>query len=195
MNNIHSLGKAWITLLDRVMMEGKHTEDYTEIFNTQIYFNEASDTDSILIDNGLSENIVEMRKVFFTEEENKFGHNYSKAFVGPYGNHGVADIVSLLKENTNSKRAVLTFIPYKKGKVPCINFIHFLIRDNKLKVHYFSRGQDIYNKFACDAICIMDMAKEVSKELNIDIEGITANISSAHIYDEDVSSIKELKRI
>lgn len=188
------LGEVWLSLIDKVIQDGEHTKDYRELFNVQVYFDYASDEDEILIKNGLSENIKEMRKVFFTEEKNKFGHNYSKAFIGPYGNAGVQDIITLLKEDCNSKRAVLTFIPYGKGKVPCINFIHFLIRNNKLKVHYFSRGQDIYNKFACDAICIMDMAKNVANDLNIQVGEITANISSAHVYDEDLEKINKLER-
>lgn len=192
MNKIFSsIGDAWIHALEDVMASKEESiiDDYAELLNFQISFKHDKN-DVILNQNSKFNNDVqEMRKVFFTDEENIFGHSYYKIGLGPFGNNGTEDIISLLKEKKYSKRAALSYPQYAPGKIPCINLIHFMIKKKGLVVNYFSRGQDIYRKFACDAVCIAEMAEEVAFELGVDLYAITASISSAHIYDYDFEKV------
>ncbi|WP_108308406.1 thymidylate synthase [Metalysinibacillus jejuensis] len=181
-----TIGEAWVDALKDVYNSKDFVEDYKEVLNFQTSFLHNVQSDFIIAqDARVQADTLEMRKVFFTAEENIFGHSYYNTGKGPFGNNGVEDIITLLKENTTSKRAALSYPPYAHGKVPCINLIHFMIRENQLVVHYYSRGQDMYRKFPCDAICIAEMAQEVATALDIPIHSITATISSAHIYEYD----------
>lgn len=181
-----TIGEAWMNALEDVYNSKDFVEDYKEVLNFQTSFLHNVELDSIIAgDDFVLANTEEMRKVFFTTEENIFGHSYYSTGKGPFGNSGMTDIIELLKENTTSKRAALSYPPYAHGKVPCINLIHFMIRDEQLVVHYYSRGQDMYRKFPCDAICIAEMAEEVSAALAVPIHSITATISSAHVYEQD----------
>lgn len=187
-----SLGEAWIDALYYVMTSENRVciEDYVEVLNLQVSFIH-NQLDQILEQAaGLKADIIEMRKVFFSTEDNIFGHSYYQTGNGPYGNNGTTDIVNLLKENRNSKRAALSYSPYARGKVPCINLIHFLIREQGLVVNYFSRGQDMFRKFPCDAVCIAEMAQAVALQLSVPLHAITANISSAHVYEHDFDKAK-----
>jgi thymidylate synthase len=192
-----TLGEAWILGICDILegSESQQVEDYTEKLNCQFTFWYNGIDEILQSEERLAQDISEMKKVFFSEEENVFGHSYKNAVIGPFGNNGLVDIVKLLKESTNSKRAVLTYTPYGTGKVPCINVIHFMIRNNRLVINYFSRGQDIYRKFPCDAVCISEMGRIVAEELGIEMGNVTANISSAHIYDYDIEKAKAISKI
>lgn len=143
-----------------------------------------------LAEYGLNETLSEMRKVFFTSEKNCFGHNYRHCWRGPFGKEDLSDVIDLLKEQPSTKRALLAFVDPTGRKVPCINAIHFLIRNGRLDLSYFARGQDVYLKFCADAICVHDFGAIVSEALGIKLGAITGTISSAHIYRKDFERIE-----
>ena len=101
-------------------------------------------------------------------------------------------MISILSKTSTTRKAVLYFLTYGDEKVPCINLIHFLVRAGKLEITYFSRGQDIYRKFLCDAMCIIDYGKQVASALHLEISQVTAIITSAHIYKKDVENAKHM---
>ncbi len=145
-----------------------------------------------LAEYGLNETLSDMRKVFFTSEPNRFGHSYRSCWQGPFGKNDLTDVIDLLREQPSTKRALLTFVDLTGMKVPCINAIHFLIRQGRLDLSYFARGQDIFLKFCADAICVHDFGTIVSEALNIRIGSITGTISSAHIYRKDFKKVESI---
>lgn len=188
-----SVGEAWLKLVESIFRLGEHVDDeIDELRNVQVGFSTAFDSDPLLQSPKQQEHIEQMRKVFFSRENNIFGHSYYEKGFGPYGNHGHRDIVDLLQKEPSSKRAMLAFVGDSTGKVPCINNIHFLFRNGTLQVSYFARGQDIYRKFYADAICIYDIAAVVADELSCQLGTIHGTISSAHLYKKDYLEIKQL---
>ncbi|MBR4863285.1 MAG: hypothetical protein IKU07_01810 [Oscillospiraceae bacterium] len=190
-----NLYHAWVYTLQKILTAPETTklEDYLELRNLTVTFS-AEDCPELFANERVMCDYGEMRKVFFTQEANAFGHNYANCILGPKMRADTAmdDIVQMLTKNASTRKAVLTFLPYGEDKVPCINQIHFLVRNNKLEITYFSRGQDIYRKFPCDAMCIRDFGESVAKALGIDIASITAMITSAHIYEKDLADTKKL---
>ena len=170
-----------------------NVEDYLELRNYTVSFT-PEECDEVVSNERVMRDYVEMRKVFFTQETNIFGHNYSKTLLGPKmgKENAVDDVIQILKKTLTTRKAVLSFLPYGDEKVPCINLIHFLIRNNKLEITYFSRGQDIYRKFPCDAMCIIDFGKQVANAMQIELSLVTAVITSAHIYEKDIAESKNL---
>jgi len=188
-----TIGNAWKELVFKTLKKGnKLADEGLEILDVRIIFK----ADTLMYDQVLNtyadkEMILNMKKVFFTEEENSLGHSYFNKICSPFNNDYRLDIVKVLSEKKESKRATLTLNSSGNGKVPCINVINFLIRDNKLYVYYFSRGQDAYKKFYADAIVISIMQSEIAKELSVDIGIITGYITSAHIYNSDMNNINK----
>ena len=121
--------------------------------------------DPLLVRFGAGLIVDEMRKVFFSDEPNLFGHSYRSRLCGPQGRCDLSDVIDLLHSHPMSKRALVTLMPSGDGSVPCINAIQFLCREDGLLATYFSRGQDIFRKFYADAVCVYEMAQQVASGL------------------------------
>ncbi len=122
---------------------------------------------------------------------NALGHSYAKLMRGPDGRYDLADVISLLRDEPASKRAVITFCPEGGGKVPCINVIQFLARDGALWVIYFARGQDAFKKFYADALCLAKMARRVAEALGLPADTVSGFIGSSHVYHKDKAAIDD----
>ncbi len=189
-----SLGETWIAALGNVYETGRIIGDETQETLLLVASFEQCDpwSDPLLRRYGSWQKIEEMRKVFFTGEENLFGHSYRDWLRGPRGAHDLSDIVDLLARDPWSKRAVVSLAGAGDGRVPCINAIHFLCREAGLEVTYFARGQDMFNKFYADAVCIHEMAQRVAYSLDISIRRVTGIISSAHFYLRDTEAVRRV---
>ena len=186
-----TIGQAWKKLVTLTKNNGVPLADEgIEILDVNIKFkHDFNSEDSILKKYADKKMIENMQKVFFSNEENDLGHSYFENMRSPYGNDYTTDIVRVLEEKRNSKRATLTLNGSGNGKIPCINVINFLIRDEKLNIYYFSRGQDAYKKFYADALVIATMQLNIAKKLFVDIGEITGYITSSHIYNTDMIDI------
>jgi len=189
-----SLYNVWIDLLAKVTQEGQVVDgEIKEILDVCIVFRNTEKNEEILnLHSFLRKNTEEMRKVFFSDASNEFGHSYLNKIKGPRWKNDCSDIVELLAREPESKKATLTLIGNGDGNVPCLNVIHFLNRNGKMYVKYFARGQDVYRKFYADAICVYEMAQKVANQLQINLQTITGFISSAHIYCEHENEIKNI---
>lgn len=186
------LKQAWLNLLYKIIKSNKSTrvEDYIELINVSVTLAPNSTIEEFRNNEYQMRMFYEMYKVFFTNENNFFGHSYKDAIQPPFQliNDPIDSIVHLLNKNKTTRKAILTFTPYDTDKVPCITSIQFLIRDNQLNIIYNSRGEDIYNKFPSDVMCVIEYGKKIANKLKIEIGPITANIASAHIYMKDVKN-------
>jgi thymidylate synthase len=189
-----TLGETWLAALREVYHNGEAVGDETrELLNVSIAFETGVfEEDPLLIRFGSPDFIEEMRKVFFSDTPNIFGHNYRDRFRGPLGRSDLSDVVELLRRSPWSKRAVVALTGLGDGQVPCINAIHFLRRNEGLVATYFSRGQDIFRKFYADGVCLHEMARRVASSLDIPLHSISGTISTAHIYLKDFEEIREL---
>lgn len=179
-------------IIKKNLQENKLVENYLENMGETIAF-DFNKIDELKSDRRIAEDLPEMEKVFFTNESNKFGHNYGSAVLSPIS--GESDIIKAITQkiqgNLETRNAVLTFIPYSDNKIPCISTIQFLVRNNTLNIFYTARSQDIYKKFPLDAFCIANMGLRVAKNLNLKLGYVKANIISAHIYQCDVNDAKK----
>ena len=188
-----TIGQAWKELVILTKNNGVQLADEgLEILDVNIKFKHDFNSEDIILKKYADKKMIEnMQKVFFSNEENDLGHNYFENMCSPYRNDYTIDIVRVLEEKRNSKRATVTLSSSGSGKVPCINVINFLIRDEKLNIYYFSRGQDAYKKFYADALVIATMQSNISKKLSVDIGEITGYITSSHIYNTDMTDINK----
>lgn len=187
-----TLKQSYISLLKKILQENNLVENYLENMGESITF-DFDKIDELKRDKRIADDLPEMKKVFFTNEPNKFGHNYGSAVLTPIS--GECDIIKAITQkiqgNLETRNAVLTFIPYGDNKIPCISTIQFLVRNNTLNIFYTARSQDIYKKFPLDALCIADMGLAVAKNLNLNLGYVKANIISAHIYQCDIIEAKK----
>lgn len=186
---------SWLSLMTQIKQNGRLIEEddepYLELLDQRVEFT-ANNAFALLDDSRIMNDFQEMEKVFFTNQNNAFGHSYLNSILTPTKEPGsfIHNIANILKKKPSSRKAVLTFSPYGENKIPCINCVHFLHRDDSLHLSYFARGQDIFRKFPCDALCIIRMGQMVAEELDLPLGTITGNISSAHIYLQDLKKLE-----
>jgi len=167
-------------------------DDYIELQGKNITFS-FNNCFELSKDKQINDDFLEMQKVFFSNNENIFGHSYFNSMKTPFSDikSPVDAIVKKMSENLYTRNAVLLFTPYGNNKLPCINSIQFLYRKNKLNMFFTARSQDIYRKFPCDVMCFSLIAKEIAEKLNLKLGYIKANIISAHIYLRDVENVNK----
>lgn len=187
-----TLKESYINLMKNILNNNNLVENYLENMGEQTSFSFES-VKELEKDEIVCKDIDEMKKVFFSTENNKFGHSYGNAVLTPIANEKdlIKSIILKLQTNLETRNAVLTFIPYGENKIPCISTIQFLVRNNTLNIFYTARSQDIFKKFPLDAICIATMGIEVAKTLNLKLGFVKANIISAHIYLADKEQAKK----
>jgi thymidylate synthase len=196
MKEIHysTLGETWLAALREVYRGGEIVGDETrELLHLAVSFESGDfENDPLLVRFGSPDYVGEMRKVFFSNEPNQFGHSYCDWFRGPEGRSDLGDVIELLHHSPWSKRAVVALVGPGDGTVPCINAIQFLRRQEGLVATYFSRGQDIFRKFYADGVCLYEIADRVASRLEIPLLSVSGFIGSAHVYLKDSAEIREL---
>jgi len=190
--SVGSIGQTWIHLVRRTVDNGKPLNDEgLELTEVKVAFSARTQDDELIQKFGDARMVAEMEKVFFADQSNSLGHSYAKLMHGPYGRNDLQDVISLLKTERDSKRAVVTFCGEGNGKVPCINVVQFLVRGGVVQTIYFARGQDAYKKFYADALCIAMMARRVAEGLGLEADMVSGFIGSSHIYHQDRRAIDD----
>ena len=187
-----TLGIAWINLLREVLNRGTRIEDstgaYLELDCLQFATDAVSPTDPIIQRNVLAKNIEEMEKVFLTNSHNAFGHSYWELICGGESNQ-FQRVVTTLRNKPQSRKAIIV-LGVSTNSAPCINTMHFYLRNKRLHLTYFSRGQDLWLKFCPDVLAIRKLQAMIAAELgNVELGPIQGVISSAHIYLTDEPAV------
>ena len=137
--------------------------------------------------------------------ENTFSYDYhSRLFKYPLEGDKINQIdfiVDKLKEQQNSRRCVaITWQPdidievskKDRGSVPCLQFVQFLIRDNKLYQTVLFRSNDLFVAYHANAIGLIALGEMVAEKVGVDYGTYTHHSVSMHIYvNRDFDYIKK----
>ena len=187
-----SLGETWLRLVQSTLQNGALVDgEYRELLGVQVGFPAVVGEDEVIRRWGDPGMLANMQEVFFGQGTNPLGHSYAKLMRGPDGRADLSDIISLLRSEPASKRALVTLCGAGGGKVPCINAIQFLVRAGQVQILYFARGQDAFKKFYADALCIANMARRVADALGLPAGGVTGFLGSSHVYVADQPAIED----
>jgi hypothetical protein len=195
MREIHrsSVGETWLAALGDIYRSGADVAgEIRELVGMSLRFDRAEGRDPVLVRFASHAQIEQVRAVFCSRGPNRLGHSYADRLFGPLGRRDLSDVSELLSADPWSKRAVVTIAGTGDGKVPCINALHFLRREAGLLVIYFARGQDIFQKFYADGLCVFEMAATVAERLRVPVAEVRGLVSSAHIYLTDLPAIERL---
>jgi len=163
-----SLGQTWINLVYQTLQAGvAMSNEGRELLGVTVGFPAAGGADPLLEQFGNPEMIAEMKRVFFADGPNALGHSYASLSRGPGGRSDLQDVISMLRADPWTKRAALSLCGPSGGLVPCVNSIQFLVRNAEVRTFYFARGQDAFQKFYADGLCLGLMGQKVAEELGL----------------------------
>lgn len=74
----------------------------------------------------------------------------------------------------------------KDANLPCLTTIDFKIRDQKLFMNFFYRGQNILGRQYANFLALIKLQYDMAQRLNLNIGELRGYIASAHIYDYDL---------
>jgi thymidylate synthase len=185
-----SLGQTWINLVYQTLQAGvPMSNEGRELLGVTVGFPAAGGAEPLLEQFGDPEMIAEMKKVFFADGPNALGHSYASLSRGPGGRSDLQDVISMLRADPWTKRAALSLCGPPGGLVPCVNSIQFLVRNDEVRTFYFARGQDAFQKFYADGLCLGLMGQKVAGGVGLRPGNVTGFIASSHVYDRDLPAI------
>ena len=127
--------------------------------------------------------------------DNIFSYDYhGRLFEYPLNNEKINQIdfiVEKLKEQPNSRRCVaITWQPNidievskkERGSVPCLQFIQYLIRNNKLHQTVLFRSNDALLAYHANAIGLIALGEMIAKKIGVDYGSYVHHAVSMHIY-------------
>lgn len=109
-------------------------------------------------------------------------------------------VIDELKKDKTSRRAVITsLVPpldVYKEHIPCISFLQFMIRNNKLNLTVYIRSNDMLSAWGSDAYALSQVMKYVSEQLSVECSYLEIISVSAHIYyKRDADELNKFRRL
>lgn len=125
-------------------------------------------------------------------------------FYGPRIIEQLPYIVKELKDNPNSRRAVISILEKtdlllldkdETLEFPCADSATFFIREGKLNAHLHMRSQNMGQVLKLDMYLWARFTKELAFELNIPTGTFSSSIVSAHVFTRDFEYLKSLQTL
>ena len=141
---------------------------------------------------------------FLKKPENSLLPDNFNTFYGPRIVGQRDQVVKELKNNPNSRRAVISILKdsdlvllgtSEKLEFPCTDSCTFSIREGKLNVHLHMRSQNMVTVAKLDVYLWSRFACEMAKELNVKPGRFTSTIVSAHVFERDQEYLQSLNII
>lgn len=122
---------------------------------------------------------------------------YGDILFNRHGFNQLETIINLLKEDKNSRRAVMNINVPNKNVItthdePCTICLQLLIRDDKLYMTAMMRSNDIWYGLPYDIVFFTCLQKIIANELNIECGTYTHFATSLHMYLRDEDKIKQV---
>lgn len=126
------------------------------------------------------------------DEEGKFGGAY-----GPRLTHQLDYVYQLLKDDPESRRAVMTVFSAHSDQqpgedIPCTVSLQFLLRDGRLSMITNMRSSDVYLGLPYDVQQFTFLQQLLAHWLNVGLGNYTHIAGSGHIYLKDLNAVQEV---
>jgi len=124
-----------------------------------------------------------------------YGYSYGERIFEHKGINQLKWVIEKLRKNPHSKSATIGILmpgQDTKGKVPCMCLLDFKIRNGKLNMTAVFRSHDYGTKALPNLIALGELMKKVSDEIKAPSGELICHSISAHIYENEYGSLKEL---
>lgn len=138
---------------------------------------------------------------FLKKPENSELPDNFNTFYGPRIVGQREQVVNELKNNPNSRRAVISILKDsdlillgtdEKLEFPCTDSATFFIREGKLNCHLHMRSQNMVTVVKLDMYLWARFTCEMAKELDVETGTFSSSIVSAHVFERDQEYLQSL---
>lgn len=203
----NTIKEAQKELLHEILNNGEEVENLLEINNISIFIEHPLKDHEELFKNVTPIAAKHMDQMMLKPNPELSKTHYDRLHnyvVGDKNKHEVGENLILydqikecikrLKENSFSKRCVMTlWSPEDTDDKYALSWVmsQLMIREGKLIMTNFFRGNDIWNAFTFNMLGIANLQAEIAKELGVESGEFIVHIGSAHIYKVHVKEIEE----
>ncbi len=129
------------------------------------------------------------RYVDESEDEVTVYGGYGPRLFAQRGNNQIENVISLLRRNPNSRRAVVQLfdaedLSRRHREIPCTLSLQFLIRDSLLHMIVNMRSNDAYMGLPHDIFCFTMIQEIVCRSIDVGLGTYRHFVGSLHLYDE-----------
>jgi thymidylate synthase len=189
-----SLGECWIACIDNVLRYGiSHMDEdvpIRESLGLSMHISNPKCQDP-LIDAVGDRAVVERMLAKFTKgvemPERPFTYG-SRIFDNSGVNQFEWMIQRLMSKRETKSATIGLLIPGSEAaNLPCLTTIDAKIRHDKLDLHFFFRSQNIFGRQYANLLALSRLQKDVAVACGIGIGALRGYVSSAHIYEFDLT--------
>ena len=124
----------------------------------------------------------------FEIERGNWEYTYHDRMVNYWGKDQIDFVIKELKEDPNSRRAVILIRNYRDIGSPdpaCLQHIQYTIRNNKLNCYVLFRSNDACKASFMNMFALIMLQKKIADELGIKVGTYTHRANSFHCYQKD----------
>lgn len=128
----------------------------------------------------------------FLEDKKRFAYTYSER-IDPQ----VQNVIDVLKNDPGSRQAIIQIYDKHKDmhnyggkhRIPCSLMYHFMVRNDRLDIIYYSRSMDWMTHGKNDIVLASMMKNYIAEKLKL-VGGRTfVSVSSLHAYKKDLEGV------
>lgn len=121
---------------------------------------------------------------------------YGKRIFDKNGINQIDNVITLLKKNRNSRRAVVQIfdaqdIAKRVVEVPCTCTLQFIIRRGRVHLIVNMRSNDAFKGLPHDIFCFTMLQEVMARALGFDLGIYRHFAGSLHLYEDDVESAQQ----
>ena len=205
LGEIDTIGKAWITILEEIIRNGRITlyngnpsKPIQEIIGISSTINNIVMPDPIIDKYMVKEEYEWMENNFTklgTVKELHDANSYASRLYNYMNQKNQINwIINKLKDNKYTCSATITtFEPLTDEKyIPCVSMIDFYVENEKLNMYIYCRSLDFGSKAYVNLVMLYNILKQVANAINLQIGNMNLTVKSAHVYDKDKEKVDKI---
>lgn len=205
LGEINTIGKAWITVLQEILNNGKKTlyngdekRPIQEIIGTSLTINNIIMPDPIIEKYMVKEEYEWMENNFTklgTVKELHDANSYASRLYNYMNQKNQIEwVINKLKDKKYTCSATITtFEPLTDDKyIPCVSMIDFYVENEKLNMYIYCRSLDFGSKAYVNLVMLYKILKQVADAIEMEVGTMNLTVKSAHVYDKDREKVNNI---
>lgn len=194
-----SIGECWLGCIKHVLDVGAvhYDEDVSikEVLGLSVKIKKPKATDIIVERCGneaVTNNMLKKFSQGIKMENRPF--TYGQRIYDYKGINQFEWVVDRVKKKRETKSAAISLLYPGESlqNLPCLTTLDFKVRNNKLFLQFFFRSQNILGRQYANLIALADLQSRLAKHCEAEVGEMQGYIASAHIYEYDFDSAKNL---